>query len=149
MQETLTLSPPIGTVNRFLDLLVAREIDAACDLLAEDVRYLNVSLPEIRGEERVRKIFRGLASGKGGVGLEIDVHRIGLDGDSVLTERTDVLIFGPVRVQIWVWGRFDVVDGRIIMWKDYFDWLNVMVATVRGLVGAVVPSLRGRPPAAV
>lgn len=134
-------------VRRFLELLQDGEIDAASELLAEDVDYMNVSLPTIRGRERTRRVL-SRAFGLPGAGFEVYIHKISADGNSVLTERTDVLIYGPVRIQIWVWGRFDVVDGYIIRWKDYFDWLNAAVGLIRGLVGAVIPALRPKPPAA-
>ncbi len=133
-------------VQRFLRLLAEGEIDAAVDLLDEDVRYINVSLPALRGRERVRRAMQTVF-GRKGTGFEVYFHSVSADGGAVLTERTDVLIYGPVRVQIWVCGRFDVVDGRIALWKDYFDWWNCTVALVRGLLSAVVPSLRPGPPA--
>lgn len=136
---------PASLVTDFLKLLEAGDVDAACDLLAVDVAYINVSLPTIRGRERVRRVFSRMMARKS-AGFEVHFHKIAVDGPSVLTERTDVLIFGPVRVQIWVWGRFDVAGGRITMWKDYFDWWNVTLAVVRGLVGVAVPSLRPKPP---
>lgn len=136
---------PDEVVKDFLELLAAREVDAACDLLAEDVAYMNVSLPTLHGRERTRKAMRA-AFGRKGAGFEVYFHHVGVDGTSVLTERTDVLIFGPIRVQIWVWGHFDVAGGRITLWKDYFDWFNVLGATLRGLIGAVVPQLRPKPP---
>ena len=74
------------------------------------------------------------------------LHSISADGPVVLTERTDVIILGPFRSQFWVWGRFDVHDGRITLWRDSFDFLDVVRAIVRGLVGIVVPALRPGPP---
>ncbi len=132
-------------VRRFLDLLQQGDVDSAAELLAEDVRYINVSLPTIRGRERVREVL-GRWLSRPGAGFEVYTHKIAVDGESVLTERTDVLVFGPVRIQIWVWGRFDVAGGRITMWKDYFDFWNTAVATVRGLLGAVIPGLKPQPP---
>ena len=137
---------PASLVTDFLKLLEAGDVDAACDLLSVDVAYMNVSLPAIHGRERVRRVFSRMMARKS-AGFEVHFHNVAVEGTSVLTERTDVLIFGPVRIQIWVWGHFDVVGGRITLWKDYFDWWNVAVATVRGLLGAAVPSLRPKPPA--
>ncbi|HET7522696.1 MAG TPA: limonene-1,2-epoxide hydrolase family protein [Acidimicrobiales bacterium] len=137
---------PESLVTDFLKLLEAGDVDAACDLLAVDVAYINVSLPAIHGRERVRRVFSRMMARKS-AGFEVHFHKVGVDGPSVLTERTDVLIFGPVRIQIWVWGRFDVAGGQITVWKDYFDWWNVARATVRGLIGALVPPLRPKPPA--
>ena len=132
-------------VRRFLLLLEDGHIDAAMELLDEDVEYINVSLPTIRGRERTRRALGGVF-GRPGVGFEVYFHAISSEGGTVLTERTDVIVFGPVRIQLWVCGRFDVAGGKIVRWKDYFDWLNFGVALVRGLVGAVIPFLRPKPP---
>lgn len=133
-------------VRNFLNNLAADDVAGATQLLAEDVEYINVSLPVIRGRHRVRRIFERMAELPGS-GFEVYFHAISEDGDTVLTERTDVLIWGPVRLQIWVCGRFDVRDGQIVLWKDYFDWLNFTIALVRGLLGALVPAFRPRSPA--
>jgi limonene-1,2-epoxide hydrolase len=140
-------SGPADVVRRFLLLLEDGHIEAATELLAEDVRYQNASLPTIRGRERTRRALT-TTFGRPSAGFEVYFHAISADGPTVLTERTDVLIFGPVRIQIWVCGRFDVEDGEIVHWKDYFDWGDTIVATIRGLIGAVVPSLRAKPPSA-
>jgi limonene-1,2-epoxide hydrolase len=60
----------------------------------------------------------------------------------VLTERSDALIFGPLRLQFWVCGVFEVHDGRITLWRDYFDFFDMTKALARGLVALVLPSLK-------
>lgn len=72
----------------------------------------------------------------------LQIHRIGADGAAVLTERTDALIIGPLRVQFWVCGVFEVDDGRITLWRDYFDVYDMFKGLLRGLVALVVPSLK-------
>ncbi len=74
------------------------------------------------------------------------MHAITANGPTVLTERTDVLKLRQLRVQIWVCGRFDVHDGQIVLWRDYFDYVAVFAATVRGLLGTVFPPARAKPP---
>jgi limonene-1,2-epoxide hydrolase len=137
---------PTRTVRRFLERLQAGDVDGATGLMAEDVRYINVSLPTIKGRERVRRALRAAFSAPG-AGFEVYLHAITSDGGTVLTERTDVLLMGPLRLQFWVCGRFDVEDGAITLWRDYFDWWNITVATLRGLLGMAIPPLRPRPPA--
>ena len=51
-------------------------------------------------------------------------------------------MFGPVRLQFWVCGVFEVRDGRITLWRDYFDMFDFTKALVRGVAGAVIPALR-------
>ncbi|UQX10168.1 limonene-1,2-epoxide hydrolase family protein [Candidatus Mycobacterium methanotrophicum] len=127
------------TVERFLYALQDANLDAAGALLAEDLVYQNVGLPAIHGRSRTIKLFSSL----GGAGaFEAKIHRIAADGAAVLTERTDALIFGPLRLQFWVCGVFEVHDGQITLWRDYFDFFDMFKATLRGLAGLVVPALR-------
>lgn len=135
----------IQVVERFLTHLADGEIDAAVDLLASDVEYSNVSLPTVRGREKVRRLAR-ITLGRPGAGFEFYNHQISANGDSVLTERTDVMTSGKLRIQFWVCGRFDVENGEIVLWRDRFDWLNFTLATLRGLLGVLVPALRAKPP---
>ncbi len=138
---------PVQLVERFLNLLRAEDIDGAAELLAQDVEYVNVGLPTVRGRERVRRLLRATL-GLDGAGFEVYLHTISASGPSVLTERTDVMKLGRLRIQFWVCGRFDIRDGQIVLWRDYFDQLNFWVATARGLLGTIFPAVRARPPAA-
>ncbi|MGV1087018.1 MAG: limonene-1,2-epoxide hydrolase family protein [Mycobacterium sp.] len=127
------------TVEVFLAALQNQDFDGAEAVLDENLVYQNVGLPTIRGRARTMKLMHSM---EGRAGFEVKIHRIAVNGSSVLTERTDVLVFGPVRLQFWVCGVFDVRDGRITLWRDYFDMFDMTKALVRGLVGAVVPGLR-------
>ncbi|HWY91199.1 MAG TPA: limonene-1,2-epoxide hydrolase family protein [Solirubrobacteraceae bacterium] len=137
-------SPPTAVVEQFLDRLRAIDSDGAANLLAVDVHYENKGLPTIHGRERVRRLFEAMS--RVGTGFEVYVHLISADGSSVLTERTDVLKWGRLRIQFWVCGRFDVRDGEIVVWRDYFDHLTILAATMRGLLAIVVPAARAKPP---
>lgn len=139
------MSEPTQVVEQFLSRLAAGEIDAAADLLASDVEYSNVSLPTVWGRERIRRLAHSTL-GRPGAGFEVHNHAISAAGNSVLTERTDALIFGRLRIQFWVCGRFDVENGEIVLWRDRFDWMNYTAATLRGLVGIFVPALRAKMP---
>ncbi len=138
---------PTQAVERFLDLLRTEDIDRAAELLAQDVEYVNVGLPTVHGRERVRRLLRATL-GLDGAGFEVYLHTISASGQSVLTERTDVMKFGRLRIQFWVCGRFDVHEGQIVLWRDYFDQMNFWVATARGLLGTIFPAVRAKPPAA-
>lgn len=138
-QSTTAAQTPTATVETFLNALQEQDFDTAENALAQNLVYQNVGLPTIYGRQRAMKLFRSMP---GKAGFEVKIHRIAADGAAVLTERTDALVFGPVRLQFWVCGVFEVHEGRITLWRDYFDFLDMFKATVRGLVGAVVPSLR-------
>jgi limonene-1,2-epoxide hydrolase len=139
-------SAPMAVVERFIDhLRTVSDSEAAVELLAVDVTYENSWLPTVRGRERVRKLFQALI--RIGTEVEMHVHAISADGPTVLTERTDVLQWGRLRIQNWICGRFDVHDGQIVVWREYYDPLAILAATARGLLGTVVPAARAKPPA--
>ncbi len=75
------------------------------------------------------------------------MHTISANRSSVMTERTDVLLYRRLRIQFWVCGRFDIRDGEIVLWRDYFSATNFTAATLRGLLGIVIPAARAKPPA--
>ena len=127
------------TVEVLLSALQAQDIDGAGAVLDENLVYENVGFPTIRGRARAMKLFRGM---QGRARFEVKTHRIAVNGSTVLTERTDALVFGPVRLQFWVCGVFEVRDGRITLWRDYFDMFDFTKAIARGLVGAVIPGMR-------
>jgi limonene-1,2-epoxide hydrolase len=128
------------TLENFLYALQAEDFDTADSLLADNIVWQNVGWPTLRGRDRIMKVFR---RGQGRAGFEVKIHRIAADGNAVLTERTDVLIFGRVRLQFWVCGTFEVHGGRITLWRDYLDAFDFLVkAPLRALVGMLIPSMK-------
>jgi limonene-1,2-epoxide hydrolase len=128
-------------VQRFLYALADNDFDTFESLAAPDLIWQNVGLPTIRGRRRILNLLR---RGEGRFGFDVKFHHTATQGGTVLTERTDAIILGPVRLQFWVCGTFEFNDaGQITVWRDYFDVLDFMVkATLRALPGVFVPSLR-------
>lgn len=129
----------IATVETFLAALADGDLDTAAAALAEDVVYQNVGLPTIHGHRATIGVFRRIT---GRAGFDVKTHRIAADGSAVLTERTDALTLGPLRLQFWVCGVFEVHDGRITLWRDYFDFYDIFKATLRAVAATVFPALR-------
>jgi limonene-1,2-epoxide hydrolase len=129
----------VRAVETFLYALQDEDFDTADRQLADHIEWQNVGFPTIRGRERIIGLMR---RGEGRMGFEVKIHRIAAEGNAVLTERTDAVVIGPLRVQFWVCGVFEVHAGRITLWRDYFDTFDVVKATVRGIAATVFPSLR-------
>jgi limonene-1,2-epoxide hydrolase len=133
---------PVTVVRSFLTALADADPDRALELIDDDIVYENVSLPTVRGKRRFEKGAR--AYYRRNIGFDVRIHRIVADGHSVMTERTDAIFLGGYRSQFWVCGAFEVYDGKITLWRDYFDFWVVTRASLRGLVGLLVPSARAR-----
>ncbi|MBV9486723.1 MAG: nuclear transport factor 2 family protein [Frankiaceae bacterium] len=141
--RSATVQPtPSQVVRSFLEALAANDTETAVDLVASDIVYENVGLPTIRGRERFAKGARQFAAR--GIGFDVRIHRIAEEGSTVLTERTDALFFRGYRSQFWVCGTFEITDGQISLWRDYFDFWAIARSSLRGLIGVAVPSVRAR-----
>ncbi|GAA2056394.1 limonene-1,2-epoxide hydrolase family protein [Williamsia deligens] len=130
----------VEVVDDFLHALARADLGRASELLDDDLLYQNVGLPSIRSARSTIALFRRFTR----VGrFDVVVHRATGDEDgAVLNERTDLLAFGPFVMTFWVCGVFEVRDGRITLWRDYFDAVAMLAAAARGVLGVVVPPLR-------
>ena len=135
---------PRAVVEAFLSALAAGDRATAAGLVDDDILYVNVGLPSVRGRAEMDKVL-GLLD-RPGAGFEVYLHAISADGPVVLTERTDVLLVGRLRLQFWVWGRFEVRDGRITLWRDAFDFVDIARSVARGALALALPGLAPTPP---
>ncbi|KZS77940.1 limonene-1,2-epoxide hydrolase [Mycobacterium persicum] len=138
-QITPETADNIRTVEGFLNALQNADFDAVAAAFDDNLVYENVGFSRIRGGRRTVKLLRKM---EGRVGFEVKIHRIAADGAAVLTERTDALILGRLRLQFWVCGVFEVHDGKITLWRDYVDVYDMTKALLRGLAALVIPQLR-------
>lgn len=118
------------TVHAFIAAAAARDYDTALGLLTEDVEYQNMMLPPVHGRDQVRETLEGLLALC--TDSEWIVHRELADGDLVMNERTDRFKIGDTWTDLPVMGMFELRDGQIALWRDYFDLQTIMAAMPTG-----------------
>ncbi len=121
---------PEETVREFFRLLAAPDTKAAVALLADDVVWKNTGLPTFTGSKVGGML---LDAEKRGLTVEITIHHAAATGDTVLTDRTDVLRKGKWQTSFWVRGTFEVRDGKITVWDDAFSWADFTRGSLAGL----------------
>lgn len=123
----------IETVNEFIRLIDAKDIEGAVALCADDVEYDNVPMGKNIGRAAVLEFLMPMVAGVDEV--QFIVHRQTATGNVVMNERTDRFSKGGVSADIPVAGIFEVDDdGKITLWRDYFDMGSV--AAIMELLGA-------------
>jgi limonene-1,2-epoxide hydrolase len=110
---------PEEVVDEFIARVVHLDLDAACELVSDDVEYDNVPMGKVFGPDGIKGLLEPMAGQL--TGIEWIVHKQVAAGDFVLNERTDRFIKGDVIADLPVAGVFEVRDGRIVLWRDYFD----------------------------
>jgi len=62
--------------------------------------------------------------------IDVEILNIASNGDWVLSERLDDHVFGDKHMVLPVMNASRVVDGRIVMFRDYYDRQTVSEAGV-------------------
>jgi len=107
-------------VISFLRAWDERDFEAAFNMMSPDIAYKNTGYPDAVGHDAVRKTLASLIDGS--TPLTSEVHEIADNGRGVvMTERTDTMHLQSGPVSFPVMGAFDVKDGKITGWRDYFD----------------------------
>ncbi|WP_067571654.1 SgcJ/EcaC family oxidoreductase [Nocardia acidivorans] len=95
------------------------DADHIASFFTEDAVYHNIPMEPVVGRQAIRDFIAGFASALDGIDFQI--HRQMVTGNLVMNERTDVLRGAGRDTELPVMGVFEVVDGKIAAWRDYFD----------------------------
>jgi limonene-1,2-epoxide hydrolase len=89
----------------------------------EDAVYHNIPLAPVTGREVIADTIASfLRPGAPGIeAIDFRVINIAASGPVVMTERVDVFKLPGRSFELQVMGTFEVSDGKISAWRDYFD----------------------------
>ena len=110
---------PSETVDAFMAAFNAMDLDAAMALIADGAEYDNVPMGKNIGLDAIRALLAPMIERCS----EIDwiTHRQAATGNLVINERLDRFLWPHGWVEVPVAGVFEVNDGKITLWRDYFD----------------------------
>jgi limonene-1,2-epoxide hydrolase len=115
---------PIDIVRRFCAAWSNADPDELAAYFTDDAVYHNIPMDPVTGPDAIKSFIAGFM---GGVEkIEFRVRNIVTDGSIVLTERVDVFVLPQGTVELPVMGTFEVRDGKIAAWRDYFDMKQFM-----------------------
>ncbi len=110
---------PLDLVQRFCDSFASGDLDVLMAFFADDAVYHNIPLEPVHGKDAIRSTIEGFSAGVDRI--EFETLAIAADGGTVLTERVDTFVLPGNRIALPVMGTFEVMDGKITAWRDYFD----------------------------
>jgi limonene-1,2-epoxide hydrolase len=126
------MTSPSDVVREFCAAFGGKDLPTIERLLDDKAVYHNVGMEPSVGKEASLAAIKGFFDMC--ESLEFKVWHLAADGDTVLTERTDVLTVNGVAAPVPVMGAIQVRDGLIVAWRDYFD----MALTGRLMAGEPV-----------
>jgi limonene-1,2-epoxide hydrolase len=107
-------------VRNFLGSWQGRNLETICSAFADDAVYHNVPVEPIEGIVGIRAIFQGFLDAFSDA--KLDVLTLAAEPGLVLAERIDYFTMNDGRkVTLPVTGVFEVKNGKITRFSDYFD----------------------------
>lgn len=117
-------------VRDFLAAWSRLDTEELVSYFAPDGTYHNMPIAPVSGHEALRTFITGFAAGW--AETEWEVLNLVCAGDVVIAERIDrTLTKDGKRIDLPCCGVFELEDGKIKVWRDYFD----MAAYTKALAG--------------
>ncbi|MGZ3376800.1 MAG: limonene-1,2-epoxide hydrolase family protein [Phenylobacterium sp.] len=120
-----TSPSPVDIVRRFMTDMERLDYDSALKLVSDACEYVNPApFPVVHGPAGIRGILEPFFAPT--LENEFKVLREALSGPTVFLERLDRHRLADKWVELPVTGVFEVHDGKITFWRDYFDVATIM-----------------------
>jgi limonene-1,2-epoxide hydrolase len=113
------MSESTNLVRDFCDAFKRRDVDEVLGYFTDDAVYHNMPLAPAQGTAAIRNVLEMFL--KPATMVEFEILNISADGDVVLTERIDRFEIAGKKIELPVMGAFEVQNGKIAAWRDYFD----------------------------
>ena len=109
----------VATIREFIGAWSRLDVDELVGYFTEDGTYYNMPIAPISGHEALKPFIGAFI--KDWTRTDWDVlHLIG-NGNIVFAERLDRTMVGDIAVDLPCCGVFEMENGKIKVWRDYFD----------------------------
>ncbi len=123
-KETL-ISKEETVVRELLKLWSRLDPDTMANLFGEDAIYDNVpNNAPMEGRKAIRQWLAMVAQHLSHI--DVEVINLAVNGEWVLSERVDNHVFPHKVMPLRVMNACRVVDGKIQVWRDYYDHQTVV-----------------------
>ena len=94
-------------------------VEEVLGYLTDDCFYHNIPMEPCVGKEAIRKFVAPFL--KDAQSANFEIKNTTSAGNMVMNERVDRFVMGPKKIELPVAGVFEVRNGKIAAWRDYFD----------------------------
>jgi limonene-1,2-epoxide hydrolase len=115
---------PSRIVHAFMDAVAVKDYDTALKYIAATCEYDNVPMGKVTGPEGVRAVLEPFFAPT--IENQLLVKRELAQGNTVILERLDRHLLDTGWVELPVTGIFEVENGQITLYRDYFDLNTIM-----------------------
>jgi limonene-1,2-epoxide hydrolase len=116
-------------ITAFMRAWEAKDIDLIMSFFAPGAVYHNIPMAPLKGHDEIRKFIAPFAGAADDVVFEV-LHQAESPSGAVLNERIDRFTMkNGQKIAAEVMGVFELKDGKITGWRDYFDMKAMQAQT--------------------
>ncbi len=108
-----------GIIRNFIEAWSRLDPPELASYFAEDGVYYNIPAQPVGGRENVEKLIAGFTAAW--TETDWEIVNVVAAGDLVVAERVDRTRAGDKSVDLPCVGVFELENGKIKVWRDYFD----------------------------
>lgn len=120
------MSDNAAVIREFIGAWSRLDADELAGYFADDGVYHNIPTAPVAGRDAVRQFIGGFTANW--TGTDWEILTLIADGDTVVCERIDRTRTKAGDVDLPCVGVFEMRDGKIRVWRDYFDLGTFMKA---------------------
>ena len=113
------MSDNVQTIKDFIAAWSNLDSDELVGYFSEDGIYYNMPTQPVQGKEQLKQFIGSFISNW--TKTNWDTLNIIGKGDVVIAERLDRTEVGDIKVDLPCCGVFEMEEGKIKVWRDYFD----------------------------
>ena len=95
------------------------DMERVISCFEENADYHNIPMEKVTGVAAIRGVLEGFLGSASAI--QWDLLNIAEADGVVLTERVDKFEINGSWIALPVMGTFEVINGKIVAWRDYFD----------------------------
>ena len=118
------MSDNVAVISGFIAAWSRLDVDEIVSYFAADGTYHNMPIGPVTGHDALKAFIAGFI--KDWTETEWDILNIEGSGNIVIAERLDRTKVGSIEVDLPCCGVFEMENGKIKVWRDYFDMATYM-----------------------
>lgn len=132
-QEGTAMPQNEKIIREFVAAWSRLDADELASYFSEDGSYHNIPSSAVQGRDNIQQFIAGFI--RPWESTDWEIVSLLAEGDVVVVERLDKTVVAGSAINLPCFGYFELEDGKIKVWRDYFDLATYTSALTAALQG--------------
>jgi limonene-1,2-epoxide hydrolase len=130
-QESITMPDNEKIIREFVQAWSDLDAEVLANYFTEDGTYHNIPSTAVQGRDNIQQFIAGFI--RPWESTDWEILSLLAEGNIVMVERLDKTVVAGSPVNLPCFGYFELENGKIKIWRDYFDLATYTSALTKAL----------------